>query len=411
MQFQSETTNAVEACLFDGNLAGAFHVNLPSNNWTNQLVSIGGCVFRKNFSNSGADYPAALYIYQGVCKSTVEVGDCVFSSNVVRGASVSVARSHGGTNGSDRRFIRWSRARFIGNKAYSGDNNSIFTAGLRIGGNGTWTRIYDSYFGKNEAHFTGTGAGSAASAIGYFDQNASSTAVNCTFENNMATSTSASCWACTAGEANEFAHHGLVNCIFARNAFSNTADAMKVAEFSLSGVGVNTDMRLFNCVLNNASTVYRPIVISKVMPLVLNHCAVANFSAEEANIVAKLHANGSIVDVSESDPLLRGRTEISTTGVRALRLKSGSPFRRAALAVYTDNAGVEAVRDAVNYSTYPWRMVCPFGMYLSDANAASRGYSTANAAVPDAFGTARQSGKIAYGPLNVADFGTSLIVR
>ena len=89
-------------------------------------------------------------------------------------------------------------------------------------------------------------------------------------------------------------------------------------------------------------------------------------------------------------------------------ISRSSPFAKAGRSVYRSAANNRYYVHLPELSAAnPWRCVSDVASTLSAASIDG----AAEMPIADAFGDARLHGKIAYGPLNVADFGTALIVR
>ena len=387
----------VENCLFEAcesSCLPQLALTAPSGLFS----TVSRCTFRTNVVtcfNAGMDLSVAL---SAVGANAIR--DCLFEGNfnaTVPTGTASSGRMTATLLCSSGTTVE--RCRFIGNTVATPTGHEA-TAGVYFNSYGNDVLVRDSYFAGNAVAAT-SGTPPYVASCGAVPQGRL-TFANCTMEGNSADAgESATTVAATAvSGANISCGLAIVHCTLADSSLS--AAAGNAAELrQLPGEApVTAGIGIVNSVLFNAASGYVPLALNAGTAVTVASSHLSNLAA--ANLDAT-PANSYLRNVTAADPRLRPAAQTGGNGAVARGLTATSPLARGCERVWL--AGRAAyIHDPAANASKPWRMVGAPTSFLASVE----GLTTESPLLPDAFGKARDAGRVGAGPL-VVPAGRSVI--
>lgn len=374
-------TNIFANCLFDANRADNYGASIRTA--SGAYLNLTNCIFRRNYaSQQGWRDSACLTVSNMSTVNPNRLTDCLFEGNRMIGDAYGCVCQEGNNS-----VTILTRCRFLGNRMAGTSQNTAQGPCLTItGGN---YLVLDSYFADNALYMTNRTSsawGTVAAA-----SNGGVTFVNTTVENNLIDAVTGCTIPCGIFGATG-GNISLVNCAVTGSSVAGE----KAAEFGYNSTG-NQTLSVINSVVYNGNAAYVPFNVPAAQIATLADSRISGFDAAAMST----GANGYLYNVSGENGKLSGRTACGPNGAYAQGLSSASPLVRAGRQIWLGSDNFVYFKDEIANADKPFRRVADKTVYKTVAEALALGVSDDVASIPDAFGKARATKRLACGPLNV----------
>ena len=371
-------------CAFSNSYSGSFGGAIYARN--SGYAHIDNCRFFRNYCSARGYQGAAAVAFKGTASSTWQnrITDTVFEENrpwsdchgtvVVSSSTAEIERC---------RFVRNSirYAKFV---SESGNGACISTY---ISGS---ANVRDCHFAGNSASDSSGNTIGCSSVLG--QQSGSIIFANCTIEGSTVTNNS-------TARLSTISHVGgnlaIIHCLIDGSLFSGD----KTCEV-LSTVNSASTFSIVNTAIRSEVPGYKPFIFTDgtFVPAIANSVITGYDPAD----MPALGSNGFLYDVVAGTPTISGLREKEGVAARAVKGAAYARFGRPVWLVGT----TPYIYDPLN-GQKPWRSL----LSRSTSYVSVAGLSLDSDPIPDAFGEARTARKIAVGPLNAAELGTTIIMQ
>ena len=344
------------------------------------------CLFEKNASHSGAIGGNPIFLISLPHEGDAAFTNCVFRENRGTGdvyAVMAFARGH----------LYLEGCQFVQNEILGASRSYYHSAGIKCN---DWGYIcaYNSYFASNRLEILSstTSYQCASVCVSIIDE---AIFRNCTIVDNVVSN--------AAGNTNSIGTFSTTSPVVLVNSLVDGSRFYgKSADFVVARRTKGTTFTMVNTIVRNGSKGYKPFIMADPGPFNLANSAISGIDPAEIDT----SDNGCFYDIA-SNP---GPITVTKKGpgVRLARgIMASSPYARAGRLVKVSPSGGIYYYDDVANPGSPWRNCTDRSKFSSSVPGLSE-----DAPPPaDAFGAPRREGRIAYGPLNIAEGGTMLMIR